>query len=185
MLGGISGNNSARELVALGAVETARASYSSWFISPSIGVAIPVLQLEDGEVDLVGKVSYVGGNVSGYTETGSSLNLTVGNQSIGLLDARIGLAGTFDTDASGATKITANGGVLAQANVGGTSVPVSFLGQTQNAAVAGITDFGLYGGLGLSTQVSPSVKLSAGADAQWKFNGELSGAVRAGISASF
>ncbi|NMA99672.1 MAG: hypothetical protein GX970_16475, partial [Phyllobacteriaceae bacterium] len=71
LLGGISGNNSARELVALGAVETARASYSSWFISPSIGVAIPVLQLEDGEVDLVGKVSYVGGNVSGYTETGS------------------------------------------------------------------------------------------------------------------
>ena len=184
LLAGVSGHQSSRQVVALGGLETARADYASWFVAPALGVAIPVLQTDTGEVDLVGRVSYVGGNVAGYTETGSSLNLTVGNQAIGLLDARLGLDGTFDVDGSN-TVLNANAGLFAQSNLGGTTVPVTFLGQTQNTAVAGSTEFGLYGGIGLTAHVSPSVTLTAGADAQWHFSGQVSGAIRAGLSAGF
>ncbi len=184
LVAGVSGHQSSRQFVALGALETARADYASWFVAPALGVAIPVLQTDTGEVDLVGRVSYVGGNVAGYTETGSSLNLTVGSQAIGLLDARLGLDGTFDVDGSN-TVLNANAGLFAQSNLGGTTVPVTFLGQTQNTAVAGSTEFGLYGGVGLTAHVSPSVTLTAGADAQWHFSGQVSGAVRAGLSAGF
>lgn len=184
LLAGVSGHQSSRQVVALGGLETARADYASWFVAPALGVAIPVLQTDTGEVDLVGRVSYVGGNVAGYTETGSSLNLTVGNQAIGLLDARLGLDGTFDVDGSN-TILNANAGLFAQSNLGGTTVPVTFLGQTQNTAVAGSTEFGLYGGVGLTAHISPSVTLTAGADAQWHFSGQVSGAIRAGLSAGF
>jgi hypothetical protein len=184
LLAGVSSHQSARQFVALGALETARADYASWFIAPAVGVAIPVLQLDSGEVGLVGRVSYVGGRVAGYSETGSSLNLTVGDQGIGLLDARMGLDGTFDVDGAD-TVLTANGGLFAQSNLGGTSVPVTFLGQTQNAAVAGSTELGLYGGVGLSASVSPTVTMTAGADAQWHFSGQVSGAIRAGLAADF
>lgn len=184
LLAGVSGHQSSRQVVALGGLETARADYASWFVAPALGVAIPVLQTDTGEVDLVGRVSYVGGNVAGYTETGSSLNLTVGNQAIGLLDARLGLDGTFDVDGTN-TILNANAGLFAQSKLGGTTVPVTFLGQTQNTAVAGSTEFGLYGGVGLTAHVSPSVTLTAGADAQWHFSGQVSGAIRAGLSAGF
>lgn len=186
VLAGISGNRSARQVFALGAAQTATADYASWFIAPAVGVAVPVLEVANGQLDLVGRVNYVGGQVAGYTETGSALNLTVGSQSIGLLDARIGIIGEFDlAGGSGSATLTTSGGLLAQSNLGGTTVPVSFLGQTQNAAVAGSTEFGLYGGLGLAAVVSPNVTLSAGADAQWLFGGQVSGAVRVGLSAGF
>ena len=184
LLAGVSGHQSSRQVVALGGLETARADYASWFVAPALGIAVPVLQTDTGEVDLVGRVSYVGGNVAGYTETGSSLNLTVGNQAIGLLDARLGLDSTFNVDGSN-TVLNANAGLFAQSNLGDTTVPVTFLGQTQNTAVAGSTEFGLYGGIGLTAHVSPSVTLTAGADAQWHFSGQVSGAVRAGLSAGF
>ncbi|KFL29422.1 hypothetical protein JP75_20925 [Devosia riboflavina] len=78
VLAGVSSHQSARQLVALGALETAHADYASWFVAPAIGVAVPIPQLDAGNVDLKGQISYVGGHVSGYSETGSSLNLTVG-----------------------------------------------------------------------------------------------------------
>ncbi|ODT78207.1 MAG: hypothetical protein ABS76_24675 [Pelagibacterium sp. SCN 64-44] len=183
LLGSVGGNQSAREIAGPLGPETARASYSSWFLAPSLGVSVPVLNTETGEVDLVGSVSYIGGQTAGYTETGSSVNLTVGPQTISLLDARLGLAGTFDVGQEGA-QVTAKGGVFAQSNLGGTSVPVSFLGQTQNAAVAGSTDFGLYAGLGVSAPVG-QLTLSANADAQWRFDGQISGSVRLGAKADF
>ena len=44
---------------------------------------------------------------------------------------------------------------------------------------------GLYGGLGFASQLNDAVRFIAGADAQWKFSGPLSGAMRAGLSADF
>lgn len=185
LLAGIAGQQSARQVVGPTGLETARAEYASWFVSPSLGVAIPVLQSEATELDLVGRVSYVGGQAAGYSETGSSLNLTVGDQALGLIDARFGLAAEWRADSSGDTVVNATGGLFAQTNVGSTTVPVSFLGQTQNAAAPGGTELGVYGGLGFASQLNETVRLTAGADAQWKFSGQLSGAVRAGLSADF
>lgn len=184
VLAGVSSHQSTRQLVALGALETARADYASWFVAPAIGVAVPVLQLDAGSVDLKGQISYVGGHVSGYSETGSSLNLTVGDQGFGVLDARLGLDGTFGIEGSD-TILNASGGLFIQANPGSTNVPVTFLGQTQNAALSGSTEIGLYGGLGLKAQISPSVGLTAGADAQFNFSGDVAGALRAGLVADF
>lgn len=117
----------------------------------------------------------------GYSETGSSLNLTVGEQGFGVIDARLGLDGTFGIEGRDAI-LNASGGLFIQANPGSTNVPVTFLGQTQNAALSGTTEIGLYGGLGLKAQISSSVALTADADAQ--FNFPAMSQVRCGLASS-
>lgn len=151
---------------------------------PAVGVAVPALQLEAGEVDLVVRVSYVGGNVAVYSETDSALNLTVGDQGIGVVYERIGLNGAFNVDGAD-TMLTSNTDIFVQSNLGGTSVPVTFLGQNQNATAAGTTELSLYSGVGLSAKVSPSAALTAGADAQGHFSGQMSGTARAALVVDF
>ncbi|KFL29423.1 hypothetical protein JP75_20930 [Devosia riboflavina] len=49
---------------------------------------------------------------------------------------------------------------------------MTFPGQTQNAAISGSTEIGLYGGLGLKAEISSSVALTA----QFNFSGDVAGA---------
>lgn len=186
VLAGWSGHSSSRDFVALGAAETATANYSSWFIAPTLGAAVPVLAMDDGELRVTGRVGYIGGEVDGYTEIGSSMNLTVGTQTIGLLTGRVGLEAEFDvgTVETPAT-VLVEGGVFGQSNVGGNTIPISFLGQTQNIAAAGEGHLGVYGGFDLTASVGQNVELFAGADASIRDDGMVSGAATFGLSGSF
>lgn len=183
LLGGAAGNTSEREVVTPGGMQTATGQFGSWFISPSLGLAVPVLATEQGELRVTGRLSYVGGSVGGYTETGSSLDLVVGAQTISLLDARLGLAGDYDAGAG--MTVSANAGVFAQSNLGGSSTPVTLFGQTQSAVAPASTELGVYAGAGLSADLGNGLKLSAAADGQVRFDGHASASLQAGLSNSF
>ena len=187
LLGGFSGHRSERHIAALGGAETATADYSSWFTSPSVGIAIPVLTNEKGEMRVTGRLSYVGGQVAGYSEAGSSANLTVGSQTVGLLDARLGLDGTIwgAPTAFGTVAFKANAGVFAQSNVSGSGTPVTLFGQTQTVAAAGTTTYGLYGGAGLTASIAANLDLIVSADGQFANDGLMVGAAKAGLNGSF
>jgi len=187
LLGGLNGHHSERHIVNLGRDETALADYGSWFVSPSVGLAVPVLTTSNGELRVASRLSYVGGRVEGYDEAGSNVNLSVGSQQIGVVDARFGLDGTIWSPASAGLEVTftANAGLFVQSNLGGTATPVSFLGQTQEVAAAGTTTYGIYAGMALSVMLSNTLKLNTSLDGQSSNDGLLTGTVTAGLSASF
>ena len=182
LLGGLSAHQGSREVVAMGGTETASAGYTSWFVAPSLKAQVPVLSGQDGDLSVVAAATYVGGAVAGYTETGSSMNLTVGSQAIGNFDGRIGLAGKLG---SAGVSLTAGGGVFALANVGSSSVPVTVLGQTVDAVTPGSTGYGVYASVGLDAALAANATLSLGLDASLRNEGLASGAARAKLEGSF
>lgn len=177
LLGGYSAHTSTRTVIAGLATQTARANFTSLVAAPSVGFAAPLVSTDRGTIGVDGSATYVGGSTSGYTETGSSMNLVVGSQSIGFFDARIGLTGAMT---AGEATIKAKAGVFGQNNFGTTSVPVTVLGQTVNAAGAGSTGYGIYGGLGLSTSMG-KFDLAISADGQYRNDGVFGGALKLGL----
>lgn len=178
LLGGFSGHTSTRQVIANG-TETARSTFSSIFVTPSLGVSIPVLSTDVTTLLLRGETSYVAGLTTAYTETGSSMNLAVGEQSIGFFDIRVGLEARQTIEVKGhQSELVAKSGVLGQANLGSSSVPVSTLGQTVDVGTPGSGSYGLYGALGFDAPVNDN----------FAFNARLNGVVhtdgRAGLTAS-
>ena len=183
LIAGLSGNDSVRSVAGPTGPEEARAQFASWFVSPQLGIEIPLLETAESKLSIDGSIGYVGGAANGYTETGSSMNLVVGSQAIGVFDARIGLEGVMfaGRDRASDVTLTARGGLFVQADTGTGAVPVTVLGQTVNAQAGGGTSHGVYGGLGLAADLG-TVRFETRADAQWRNDGLLSGVVKIGIS---
>lgn len=182
-LAGFSHHDSAREVIFLGALQTAAADYSSWFISPTIGIEIPLLQSDEGEVNFASSLNYIGGQVNGYTETGSGLNLAVGNASIKVAEVRFEVNGKTKVGQTdhGAVVLSGKIGVLAQSNFGGSTVDVSFFGgPTQNAVTPGTSTYGAYIGAGLSAPFAENIDLELGTDFLLRNDGlsDLSGSAK-------
>lgn len=86
---GVSDNTSERDVVnnaVPGGLETARASYDSIFVSPSLTTQAP-FSLAGSSL----RLRYTGLLSQGYTETGSSSNLTVESRLASMAEARLGL----------------------------------------------------------------------------------------------
>lgn len=187
LLGGYSGHTSNRKVVANNTIETAKGLFSSAFIAPSVGVSIPVLSGDMADLSLTGDASYVGGVTSGYTETGSSMNLKVGSQTIGVVDARVGLEAKHDVTGSGGQTATlvAKAGVFGQSNFGSASVPVTTLGQTISVATPGGSAFGVYAGGGIDAQLTDALDLRIHGDASIRTDGVVSASARASLGGTF
>ena len=181
LLGGAGTHVSTREVIAGIAATTATGNFSSLYIAPSASIAAPLVSTDVGTLGTEAGVSYVGGAVTGYTETGSAMNLTVGPQNIGFVDGRAGLTGKREFDTA---TVTVKAGVFAQSNFGAATVPVTVLGQTVNAVNAGSTGYGVYGGVGVSGTIG-KVDLSFNTDASWRNDGVLAASAKAGIGFSF
>ena len=186
LLGGGSAHKSHRQIVANGAIETAEGTFNSVFIAPSIGASIPVLSADTTTLLFRGEASYVAGLTSGYTETGSSMNLAVGEQVIGLLDVRLGLEARHILDVEGhKTELVAKAGALAQANLGTSSIPVTTLGQTVDVGSPGSQSLGLYGGLGVDMAVTESFGVNLRLDGQLRFDDRSSLSASIGFGGTF
>jgi uncharacterized protein with beta-barrel porin domain len=187
LLGAVQGNHSTRNVLAFGVPETATADFSSWFIAPTLGIAVPLLTDVNGTLGVEGSLTYVGGQVAGYTETGATANLTVGQQTISLFDGRVGLTGTSIVGSTngGAVQLSGKFGLLADSNVGGSTTAVTLLGQTLNATAPGSSAIGAYAGFGLKVPVSDTVAFGAAIDGTVRGDGRASGAGRLSLTASF
>jgi len=183
VLGGVSSHTSKREVVANHTIETASGDFTSVFIAPSLGVSLPVLSKDATSVSLRGEASYVAGLTSGYTETGSSMNLTVGGQSIGFLDVRVGVEVRHEFSHS--TALVAKVGVLGQANLGSSSVAVTSFGHSVDAGSPGTSSFGVYGGVGFDTALSDTFTLKGSLDGVARADGRNSVSANIGLSGKF
>jgi hypothetical protein len=148
-------NNINNNLVA-GGLETAKASYNGWYVSPelTLGHRIALGHVLGAQHILTPslQVRYLYGSFGSYTETGSTANLTVNDQTVQTLEERAEFKLTRSTllNPYSALLIHLTGGALGVQRVGGNTVNAVLLGQAIPFATPGKDDvWGGFGGLGM------------------------------------
>jgi outer membrane autotransporter protein len=139
-----------------GGLEAATASYNGWYVSPELtfGHHFALGHFLGAQHTLTPRlqVRYLHGSFDGYTETGSTANLTVTGQTVQTLEERAELKLTRSTvlNPYSALLVHLTGGALGVQRVGGNSVNALLLGQAIPFATPGKDDvWGGFGGLGM------------------------------------
>jgi len=187
LLGGASAHSSSRQVVALGVLQTARANFSSWFLSPEIGVELPLLASAEGELNVKASASYLGGGVSAYTETTPGGSVSVGAMGIGVWQGEIELNGSriISSNEHGDVVLEGKVGLLAQANAGTSNIPVNILGTTVAYSAPGTSSYGAFVGASITAPLTDIVTLSAGVDGSVRTDGTTAASANVGLSADF
>ncbi|HTJ58904.1 MAG TPA: autotransporter domain-containing protein [Devosiaceae bacterium] len=189
LLGGFGGNTSRRQIGGT-TTETATADYNSWFLAPEVGASVPLAHFQKGQLNLAGRLGYIGGSFAGYTESGSSSDLTVGAQDISVLTASAELNGKTAIAHTSGTDINLTGkvGVFTDDNVGNSAVSVSMAGFGNMGAGSVTTDStgtGAYAGLGLEAPIATGFTVGASLTGSARSDGNYGGVGRFRISGSF
>lgn len=83
------------------------------------------------------------------------------------------------------TVLVAKAGLLGQANVGSSTVPVTTLGQTVNAGSSGTSTVGIYGGVGLDTALNGNFAFKIRLDSVVRRDGRNSLSTNIGLGGTF
>jgi hypothetical protein len=157
--GGGSRNDTTRNInnnLVAGGLETAKASFNGWYVSPelTLGHRIALGHVWGAQHILTPslQVRYLYGAFNGYTESGSTANLTVNRQTVQSFEERAELKLTRVTllNPYSALLVHLTGGALGTQRVGSNTVDAVLLGQEIPFATPGKYDvWGGYGGLGM------------------------------------
>src|SRR3569832_2747758 len=98
------------------------------------------------------------------------MNLTVGSQTIQVIDARVGFATkALIATTDGATyALTAKAGMFTTSSFGSSSLPVTVLGQTTQLSTPGSTAYGIYTGVGVEGAITQTLHLGLHLDGSWR-----------------
>ncbi|MGL4557789.1 MAG: autotransporter outer membrane beta-barrel domain-containing protein, partial [Afipia sp.] len=147
------------------ALETASASYDGWFVNPSLALGHRFAFDNGYTITPALKVRYVAAQFGGYTETGSSANLTIGDRNMQAVEERaeVTLANTHTFGNGSRLGVRVTGGMLAQQRTGDATVNIALVGQNFIAATPDKQNvFGLYGGAGLDWQLGRMALFASG-----------------------
>lgn len=157
--GGHSSTDTSRNInnnLALGGLETAKASYNGWYVSPeaSYGLHYGLGRLAGASYTLTPsvKLRYLYASFDGYTESGTSAPVTVGTRAVQGFEERGQLKLTRTQMFAPTEAIMTNiyGGVLGLQRAGRTTVDAMLLGQEVPFATLGKNDvWAGFGGAGL------------------------------------
>ncbi len=157
--GGYSHNATTRNInnnLAPGGLESATASYNGWYVNPeaTVGHTIALGSLAGASYALTPSLQlrYVYGSFGGYTESGSTANLTVGSRTAQNFEERgqFKLARTQVFAPTEMLTASITGGVLGNQRVGAGTIDATLLGQAIPFATPGKDNvWGGFGGGGL------------------------------------
>ena len=141
LLGGATSNHSSRIInnnLAAGGLETATANFGGWFVSPELALGYRHALAPGWTLTPTARVRYLAAGYDGYTESGSTANLTIGNRTLQNVEERgeLNLTYTTLTDAV-RFQIGGYGGVIGQQRVGDSDVNATLLGQALAFAAPG------------------------------------------------
>ncbi len=191
LLAGLSANASAREIAVGAETEVASAGFGGWFIAPEVSASLPLASLASADIGLRGHIGFIGGGFAGYTEDGSSADLSVSAQNFAILTSGLDLtaAQVLGTNDAGNVTATAAIGVFTQTSLGGSDITVSLpdLGGIDLGSVtqATGTTYGVKLGGEIAVPMSAGLLLTAGAQAQARNDGLLSAGANLKLSGSF
>lgn len=187
LLGGGSSHSSSRQVVVGANKENATASFASWFINPSLGLSIPVMSDDTSEINVAASASYIYGGVGSYTERSANFTAAVGAVPISVFEARLELNGEkiIAPTAHGDVRIRGKVGVLAEANMGSSNIPLTLNGTATTFANPGTTTYGAYVGAGLSADIGSGLVLDAGLDFTARADGNNAASGKVSLIGSF
>lgn len=150
LIGGKLDNESWRNIGGGLAFETARASYGGWFVNPSLAVGHRLAFDSGTSITPTLKLRYVAARFDGYSESGSSANLSAADRNVQGLEERaevsLAKAGWIGDSR---LVLRVSGGALAQQRTGDSAVNVILLGQSFVAATPDKASvLGLFAGAG-------------------------------------
>jgi outer membrane autotransporter protein len=165
LIGGTLDNSSARPVAGGLALQTATASYGGWFLDPAMTLGHRI------EIDQRGftitpaiKARYVAAHFDGYTETGSTANLTIGGRDFQAWEERAEVT-LAKTGMIGVVSVTArvSGGIVGQQRSTAGQVNIALVGQNFLAATPDRGRVaGGYGSAGLDWQIGRATLFAAG-----------------------
>ena len=123
-------------------IETAKASFGGWYIAPeaTLGRAFQ-MPASEGSFVLTPSVRlrYLHAAFDGYTETGSTANLTVGARSLDNFEERVQLKATTERALASGSVLTTDlhGGVIGSQRLGGRTINATLLSQAIPFATPG------------------------------------------------
>ena len=163
---GVIRGNINNNLLASG-LETATASYNGTYVSPELTYGVKLPLWTNYVLTPSIRLRYVAGTFGGYTETGSTANLTVANRTIQDFEQRGELKLTRVTafTARDVLLTSVNVGVLGIERLGDTTINTVLLGQGLPFVTPGKNNVvGLFGGLGMEWRTRSGVSFFGAAE---------------------
>ncbi len=169
LLGGHTGNRTTRNVnnnLLAGGLEIATANFDGWFISPEVAAGYRYDFAPGWSVTPTARLRYLAASYDGFTEAGSTANLTAAGRTLEDVEERAEatVTRTMAGDA-GRFQVGLTGGVLGQQRTGAGNVNAILLGQALAFATPGKASIaGAYGGASLDWQIRSNVSMFAAAE---------------------
>jgi hypothetical protein len=168
-------------------LDTATASYGAWFVSPELAYGLRMPLNNKVTLTPTARLRYVAGFFDGYSETGSTQNLSVSARTVQDLEERFELAlsqvDRLRGDAWVKTRVTL--GVLDLERLGSTTIDTILIGQNLSFAVPGQdTAAGVYGGIGFDYALTGRVTAFTAFDGTVMTDKSIAGTVKGGLRAA-
>ncbi len=149
-------------------LETAKGSFNGWYVNPELTYGVNrTLGVYDGGVYALTpsvRLRYLYASFGGYSESGSSANMSVGSHVAQDLEERGELKLTrTQAEPGGALIGNISGGVIGQQRVGGDTIGATLLGQALPFSAPGKSNlWGGYGGAGVEWRTGAISVFAAG-----------------------